>query len=298
VTKLRQIGPCAQDELGGNSPFGQNPLLTVDVVQKELKRVDPLNQTALELGPIRCGDEPRDEAEGKDFLAPSGVGIDREGDPLIEERQLRQVLTTSELGGTPGGQLMDDVAELGPGLAVWTEQLVVGIFGDAVVGEQLLRRIRHGSTVARTGRQIHTRLGSTAMGSMDSERIEAGRLTECRLIEMVFPEQTNHYGTLFGGEGLALMDKAAFVTASRYARRAVVTARSEKVDFRIPVRQGQLVELVARIVSTGQTSMTVDVELFSEDLLTGERQLATGGRFVMVALNEEGRPAEVPALAR
>ena len=90
-----------------------------------------------------------------------------------------------------------------------------------------------------------------------SQKLEPGLVTEARLIEMVFPEQTNHYGTLFGGQALALMDKAAFVVASRYARRNVVTASSEKVDFHVPVRQGQLVELHPRVVATGRTSMTV-----------------------------------------
>lgn len=128
------------------------------------------------------------------------------------------------------------------------------------------------------------------------ERIPAGRITEARLVEMVFPQQTNHYGTLFGGEALALMDKGAFVVASRYARRNVVTASSEKVDFHVPVRQGQLVELIARVIDTGRTSMTIEVDLFAEDLITGDRQLATRGRFVFVALDAHGRPTAVPAL--
>ena len=114
---------------------------------------------------------------------------------------------------------------------------------------------------------------------------------------MVFPGQTNHYGTLFGGQALALMDKAAFVVASRYARRSVVTASSEKVDFHVPVKQGQLVELVARVVSTGKSSMAVEVDLFAEDLLTGDRQLATRGRFVLVALDAHGHPTSIPKLA-
>jgi len=63
---------------------------------------------------------------------------------------------------------------------------------------------------------------------------------------MVFPNQTNHYGTLFGGHALRLMDQAAFISASRYCRSTVVTACSERVDFHTPVRQGELVELVAR----------------------------------------------------
>lgn len=81
---------------------------------------------------------------------------------------------------------------------------------------------------------------------MTNERIEPGALVDARLMEMVFPGETNHYGTLFGGQALALMDKAAFIAASRYARRTVVTASSERIDFHVPVRQGQLVDLQAR----------------------------------------------------
>jgi uncharacterized protein (TIGR00369 family) len=129
-----------------------------------------------------------------------------------------------------------------------------------------------------------------------SERVEAGQVREARLIEMVFPEQTNHYGTLFGGQALALMDKAAFVAASRWARRTVVTASSERVDFHVPIRQGQLVELIATVIATGRTSMTVEVEVHAEDLLSGDRQLGTRGRFVMVALDAHGKPAAVPQI--
>ncbi|MEP6907831.1 MAG: acyl-CoA thioesterase [Pseudoxanthomonas sp.] len=120
--------------------------------------------------------------------------------------------------------------------------------------------------------------------------------TEARMLEMVFPDHTNHLGTLFGGQALAWMDKAAFIAASRYSRHSVVTARSEQVDFRMPVRQGQLVEVIARVASVGTSSMQVDVELFAEDLLDARRQLCTTGRFVMIALDAEGRPAAVAAI--
>jgi acyl-CoA hydrolase len=126
--------------------------------------------------------------------------------------------------------------------------------------------------------------------------VPAGELVEARLVEMVFPGQTNHYGTLFGGQALALMDKAAFIVASRYSRCTVVTASSERCDFHVPVRQGQLIDLHARIVATGRTSMSVEVELCSEDLLTGARQLATRGRFLLVALDAQGKPTAVPPL--
>jgi acyl-CoA hydrolase len=139
-------------------------------------------------------------------------------------------------------------------------------------------------------------MSSTSVSEV--ETIEAGRITEARLIEIVFPGQANHYGKLFGGQALALMDKAAFVVGSRFTRSRMVTASSERVDFHVPVNQGELVELVARVASTGRTSVAIDVELYAEDLLTGARRLGTRGRFVMVAVDAEGRPIPVPPLPR
>jgi acyl-CoA hydrolase len=117
--------------------------------------------------------------------------------------------------------------------------------------------------------------------------------TETRIVEMVFPNQANHYGTLFGGDALRLMDMAAFVAASRHARKPVVTASSERIDFHVPVRQGQLAEVVGRVSRAGRTSMTVEVELWAEDLLTGTRELCTKGSFVLVAVDEDGRPVPI-----
>lgn len=116
---------------------------------------------------------------------------------------------------------------------------------------------------------------------------------ETRFLEMVFPEQSNHYGTLFGGTALSLMGKAAFVAASRRVRRAVVMASSEKVDFHMPVKVGQVVELHAQVVRVGRTSMTVVVEMVAETLLSGQRQLAMRGSFEMVAVDATGRPANL-----
>lgn len=116
-----------------------------------------------------------------------------------------------------------------------------------------------------------------------------------RFVEMIFPEQANHYGTLFGGHALSLMGKAAFVAATRRARTAVVMASSDKVDFHTPVRVGELVELDARVARVGRTSMTVEVDVIVEALLTGDRHLAMRGSFEMVAVNAEGRPVAVAA---
>jgi acyl-CoA hydrolase len=113
---------------------------------------------------------------------------------------------------------------------------------------------------------------------------------DTRMVEMVFPNQTNHYGTLFGGHALELMDKSAFITASRFARKSMVTASSERIDFQSPVKQGYLVEVIGRIIRRGKSSVVVNVELHGEDLLSGDRHLCAHGNFVLVAVDKESRP--------
>lgn len=112
-------------------------------------------------------------------------------------------------------------------------------------------------------------------------------------VEMVFPEQANHYGTLFGGHALSLMGKAAFVAATRCARCAVVMATSEKVEFHQPIRVGEMVELTAEVVRVGRSSMTVAVEMVVEALVSGDRRIAVRGAFEMVAVDERGRPRAI-----
>ena len=114
-----------------------------------------------------------------------------------------------------------------------------------------------------------------------------------RFVELIFPEQANHYGTLFGGNALSMMGKAAFVAASRHARRAVVMATSDKVQFHEPVRVGELIELTARVERVGHSSMTVAVEVIAETLVTGSRRIAMRGSFEMVAVDDAGRPTPV-----
>ena len=113
------------------------------------------------------------------------------------------------------------------------------------------------------------------------------------MIELIFPHQTNHYGTLFGGHALGLMDKAGFLSATRFARRTMVTVASDRVEFKVPVHAGQMVELVARVQRVGTTSVTVGVEMYVEELLSRERRLATTGSFVFVAVEEDGRPVAI-----
>ena len=124
---------------------------------------------------------------------------------------------------------------------------------------------------------------------------EAPRYEEVRLAELVMPNHTNHVGTLFGGHALGLMDHAGWVAATRCARRTMVTVASDRVEFKVPVRAGQLVELVARVAEVGTTSVRVAVDMYAETVATGERRLATSGSFVFVAIGDDGRPVPIHA---
>lgn len=116
------------------------------------------------------------------------------------------------------------------------------------------------------------------------------------MLELVFPKDTNHLNTAFGGWVLALMDKAASVAAVRQANSSVVTARMDAVDFHLPIRVGDAVILDARVIKVGRTSMTVQVDVYRENMVSGEQQLATSGLFVFVAVDDAGRPRPVPPL--
>jgi len=114
-----------------------------------------------------------------------------------------------------------------------------------------------------------------------------------RMVELVLPEQTSHYGSLFGGHALATMAKAAFIVATRHSRAAVVLAGSPRVDFTSQIHKGEVLELVSRLVKTGRSSMAVEVELRAENLLSGERRRAGAGVFVMVAVGPDHRPIAI-----
>ncbi len=117
--------------------------------------------------------------------------------------------------------------------------------------------------------------------------------TETRMVEMIFPDAANHYGTLFGGNALALMAKAAFTAATRHAGGSVVMARSERVDFTTPIRVGEILNLTARVIRTGRSSMTVEVLGLAQATTGATERQALSGRFEMVAVDAHGRPLPI-----
>jgi len=115
--------------------------------------------------------------------------------------------------------------------------------------------------------------------------------------DIVFPNDANPLGTMFGGRLMAIMDEMSGIAASRYCGRPAVTASTEAFIFYNPVRVGDRIETIARVVWTGTTSMVVKVQVFSENPIQGrERRQCTTAHFNMVAVDEQGKPTAVPPL--
>jgi acyl-CoA hydrolase len=109
----------------------------------------------------------------------------------------------------------------------------------------------------------------------------------------VFPGRINHHNTLFGGEALAWMDEVAFVCATRFCRKPLVTISSDRVDFKEPIQAGSIVELVASIGTIGNTSLVVDVNVYVEGMYQDDKHRAISGSFKFVALDENRKPTPV-----
>lgn len=115
-------------------------------------------------------------------------------------------------------------------------------------------------------------------------------------IEHVLPGDTNTLGTVFGGKVMEWVDIAGAVCALRHARRPVVTASMDRVDFHAPARVGHIMILDAWVNYTGRTSMEVQVVAKAEDPLTGNQFLTTEAFLTFVCIDQNCKPVEVPPL--
>jgi len=113
---------------------------------------------------------------------------------------------------------------------------------------------------------------------------------------IVLPPDTNHHGTIFGGKLMAYIDDVATIAATKHARRPVVTASTDSVDFLHPVKKGDAVSLSAFVTWSHKTSMEVFVRVVTEDLLTGGRKVCATSFLTFVALGDDGKPTEVPGV--
>lgn len=123
-----------------------------------------------------------------------------------------------------------------------------------------------------------------------AERIEQ---SETRVFTTVFPFLTNHHDTLFGGKAMAIMDEVAFMAATRFCRKRMVTVSSDKINFEKAIPSGSIIEAVARVENVGRTSLKVKVEIYIEDMYSEGRELAIQGMFSLVALDDEKKPIPI-----
>ncbi len=120
------------------------------------------------------------------------------------------------------------------------------------------------------------------------------RESEAIMSELMMPQHANIMGNVFGGVILSLVDRVAAVAAIRHARKPCVTVSVDKVDFKEPIHVGELLTAHARVNYAGRTSMEVGVKIIAENVLTGERRHTNSCYVTYVALDDHGRPTEVP----
>ncbi|RYF65987.1 MAG: acyl-CoA thioesterase [Cytophagaceae bacterium] len=123
-----------------------------------------------------------------------------------------------------------------------------------------------------------------------AHRMEAA---QTRIFKAVFPSTTNHYDTLFGGTALQLMDEVAFITATRFARKRMVTVSSDKINFTKSIPAGTIIELIGQVEHVGHTSIRITVEIYVEEMYSTERHQAIHGSFTFVALDEHKKPVQI-----
>lgn len=116
---------------------------------------------------------------------------------------------------------------------------------------------------------------------------------ETHIFRAVFPNTTNHYDTLFGGNAMQLMDEVAFITATRFSRKKVVTVSSSRIDFNKPIPSGTLIELIGRVSRVGNTSVDIEVTIYIEQMYSDHREEAIGGTFTLVAIDENKNPMSI-----
>ena len=116
------------------------------------------------------------------------------------------------------------------------------------------------------------------------------------MVQVVLPNDANPLGFILGGTVMHLIDIAGAIAALRHTRSQVVTAAVDGLQFLHPIRVGDLIILEARVTCAFTTSLEVRVEVFSEETLTGRRQLTSRAFLTFVTLPQDGVRAPVPAL--
>ncbi len=112
---------------------------------------------------------------------------------------------------------------------------------------------------------------------------------------MVFPNQVNPNGHMFGGDLLAIMDTTAAMAAKRYSQMAVSTVTVEAVHFAKPFKVGDNIKTIAKVVAVGNSSMMVKAEAY-RDVGNDRLEKHVTAFFNLVAFDSQRQPAQVPLL--
>lgn len=114
------------------------------------------------------------------------------------------------------------------------------------------------------------------------------------LHEEVFPQDTNSYNTLFGGRLLSLMDKAAGIVCAKFAHREFVTISIDTLEFLAPARQGDLIDIKAKIIFTSNKTACAKVTAWAINKSNWQKITICEGYFFMVAIDSMMRPIPIP----
>jgi Acyl-CoA hydrolase len=126
--------------------------------------------------------------------------------------------------------------------------------------------------------------------------LKSPRDSMAEMTELVLPNDTNLLGNLLGGRLMHWVDIVGAIAAQRHSNRIVVTAAIDSVEFRHPVKMGELVTLKSKVTWVGRTSMEVTVDVYSEDFLSGIRKHTNKAFLTFVAMDNEKKPVEVCGL--
>ncbi len=129
----------------------------------------------------------------------------------------------------------------------------------------------------------------------EREQLIAQRMAQSKSYQTktVFPGYTNHHNTLFGGQAMAWMDDIAFVAATRFCRKPLVTISTDRIDFKEAIPSGSFCELIAQVITVGNTSLKVKVDIYLENMYEDNKHHAISGTFSFVALDADRKPTPV-----
>jgi acyl-CoA hydrolase len=116
------------------------------------------------------------------------------------------------------------------------------------------------------------------------------------MVQVVLPNDANPLGYILGGTVMHLIDIAGAIASHRHTRTRLVTAAVDDLQFLHAIKVGDLIILRARVTCTFKTSLEVQVDVFSEETLTGDRQLTSRAFLTFVAIGEDGQKVPVPPL--